>query len=481
MTDGSKQAKGKSLPKETHKINVPIEALLPPLTEEQQALEQTLIGALFGAGEKIHDVQNILTPADFYDIRHGYIFEAMLGLANDGLDIDLVTTTERLRQMPPKTSLFKNRLEESGGFSHLGKCAAFYASSFEVESYAHQVKASAITRKLLMKAYNIMGIARQEHIPAEDRIQLAKSELSEMDEETIAHEPSLSEIVESALLYVTEEQKDGVKYFIDPLDNMLGEAQDGDFIVPAARTGVGKTRFKLQVALMNAKRLRQQRSKRKVMIMTTEVSEEQILWILAEMQSRTGFTVKDIRSKAIKNHPEKLAEYNQLMRDINTLPLRVVSAKGKTVEWVRARLLRDGVGTYALTVVDYIQELRPSPGYWSNRSEEVGHRAWVLKTLAGEAQTVIMAASQFNREGAGNGQGTQNISQSDEISHRADFILAIEQNETAYKEGHAVPITITVAKGRFISGKPKIELQLDPQRGTYQVPYQPASKMVAGG
>ena len=71
--------------------------------------EQSVLGAILLSDRSLYAlvIEEGLRPEDFYRERHGAIYEAMLALYNESEPVDVLTVTDRLRQM--------GKLEDVGG------------------------------------------------------------------------------------------------------------------------------------------------------------------------------------------------------------------------------------------------------------------------------------------------------------------------------------------------------------------------------
>ncbi len=73
-------------------------AMTPPHNLEA---EQSVLGAILLSSRTLYPlvIEEGLRPEDFYRERHGTIYDAMLALYNESEPVDVVTVTDRLRQM----------------------------------------------------------------------------------------------------------------------------------------------------------------------------------------------------------------------------------------------------------------------------------------------------------------------------------------------------------------------------------------------
>src|SRR5271169_2350111 len=72
--------------------------ILPPQNLEA---EQSVLGAILLSDRSLYAlvIEEGLQAEDFYRERHGAVYEAMLALYNDSEPVDVLTVTDRLRQM----------------------------------------------------------------------------------------------------------------------------------------------------------------------------------------------------------------------------------------------------------------------------------------------------------------------------------------------------------------------------------------------
>ena len=60
--------------------------------------EKSVLGSMLIDGDAIMTASEILTPDDFYQKQYGIVFDAIVELANEGKNVDVVTLQNRLRE-----------------------------------------------------------------------------------------------------------------------------------------------------------------------------------------------------------------------------------------------------------------------------------------------------------------------------------------------------------------------------------------------
>ena len=75
------------------------EAVIKRVQPNSAEAEQSVIGSMLMDRDAIVEVADILTREDFYYSQYGILFEAMVTLYNEGKPVDLLTVSEKLKEM----------------------------------------------------------------------------------------------------------------------------------------------------------------------------------------------------------------------------------------------------------------------------------------------------------------------------------------------------------------------------------------------
>lgn len=111
------------------------ENVLPPSNIEA---EEAVLGSLMIDPSEIRNVCALIAAADFYLVKHQWIFEAIVECGDNA---DLMTVSEALTR--------KNRLDDAGGESYLTQVMASVITALNVRSYAEIVKDRSARRKMV--------------------------------------------------------------------------------------------------------------------------------------------------------------------------------------------------------------------------------------------------------------------------------------------------------------------------------------------
>jgi replicative DNA helicase len=361
--------------------------LSKPLPQNIEA-EQAVLGAILIEGSVINQVMDILSPDDFYKEAHRKIFSAMIELDRDNKPIDILTLFDYMKS-------HGQLLEEVGGSSYLTYLTEIVPSTVNVGYYARLVKEKAILRRLIIAATDIVNRGHEEVINIDEFIDRAEQTILDVAQHKV--KPSFYESRELAAkaleiietLHAKKEIITGVPTGFEKLDHMTSGLQPSDLIIVAARPGLGKTSFCLNIAAYAAIE-----HGIPVGIFSLEMTKEQLM--LRMISSRAKVNYSSIRSGYIKNEDlEKLVKaadvFSQARIYVDDTPaIGVLELRAKA----RRQKKEKGLG---LIIVDYLQLMRGT-GRAETREREIAEISGSLKALAKELNIPVIAVSQLSRQ-----------------------------------------------------------------------------------
>jgi replicative DNA helicase len=111
--------------------------------------EQSVLGAIMLSDRSLYAlvIEEGLLADDFYRERHGLIYGAMLALYEENEPVDVLTVTDRLRQM--------GKLEDVGGSASVDELTGIVPAAGHARRYAQIVRENALLRRLLESTYRI--------------------------------------------------------------------------------------------------------------------------------------------------------------------------------------------------------------------------------------------------------------------------------------------------------------------------------------
>ena len=412
-----------------------------PLPPHSQEAEHALLGALLANPEAFHLIEPPLEPGDFYSYANRLIYQAIFSLASQGKPADVLTVSDLLREIGNE--------KETGGLEYLNRLTESYASAANLSEYARIVKDKALKRNLISKLAQLEAEVNSDRgASSEDLLDRVQSEFLKMglgkNKEASSFESagSILDGVIDEMRSIAESLTEirGCESGIEQLDDVTRGFRPGQLVVIAARPGIGKTAFALQVARRTAVR-----QKKPVAIFALEMTKNEVLKRMlsseseVEMESIDGAQMTDTQWSKIYQAQEVLSK----------APIFVDSSSELTLMRIKTKLrqLAAQVGSIGLVVVDYLQLLEQED---ENASADL--RSIQIGILAKELNAPVLLLSQLNRQVENRPNHTPLLSdlrESGSIEQDADMVLLLySKAKFGQEQGDSRTIYMDLAKHR---------------------------------
>ncbi|MDF7637841.1 replicative DNA helicase [Lactobacillus sp. ESL0791] len=349
--------------------------------------EKAVLGAIFIDPEAIADASGIVQPEDFYKRANQLVFQAMLNLADREDAIDPLTLQDELTK--------KDQLEDIGGIAYVSELAMATPTAAHVTYYAKIVHRKALLRRLISASQKIITNAVQDSDDVTDILDDAESEIMNVSSENNTGSfRTIKEIINSALEEINNIPEGGNMVTGLPtgfyeLDKMTTGFHNDELIIVAARPGVGKTSFALNIA----QHVGLDKDKKTVALFSLEMSGEQLVQrmlasegLIDSQHLRTGSLDEEEWQKLIVAS-DALAKANIYIDDTPGIKMSEIRAK--------ARRLAKEQGNLGLIIIDYLQLIEGPRS--ESRQQEVSAISRQLKKLAKELHVPVIALSQLSR------------------------------------------------------------------------------------
>jgi len=401
------------------------EERLPPQNVEA---EQSVLGSILIDRDAIVRVAGFLRPEDFYREAHRTIYQAVLDLFERREPADFVLLCDELER--------RGRLEQVGGPAYLTSLINMVPTAVNVEYYGHIVERCAILRRLITAGGQIAGVAYDMQHDAEMAVDKAEQILFTMTQRRGAQEfVAISRVLENyfdQIDYIHQHrgQTFGVPTGFRKLDELTGGLQRSDLIILAARPGMGKTSFALNMAAHAALK-----NKITVGIFSLEMSRDQLVQRL--ICSESGIDSHRLRTGFIEEG--EWGKIAQAIGELSEAPIFIDDTPGISVMELRTKARRlQAEHDLGFVIVDYLQLMqgrtdRPN----DNRVQEVSDISRSLKALARELNVPVLTASQLNRaveQRPGNRPQLSDLRESGSIEQDADIVMFIYREEVYDRE-----------------------------------------------
>ncbi|MBN1168283.1 replicative DNA helicase [Candidatus Woesebacteria bacterium] len=388
-----------------------LQVRIPPHSKDA---EESVLGAILLDKDAVIAVAEFLAPDDFYDDRLKEIYISALKLYEDRTPIDVLTVSEKLKK--------RKALKKIGGSSYLADLVNKVPTAAHVEHYGKIVKDAAIKRSLMVAATKLVELSMDDTLSANNLLDKAESEVFSITQDhlTGAFTPVKDALAESFdrldELHKQAGGLRGVPTGYKDLDDTLAGFQRSNLIILAARPGMGKTAFALNIARNIAVD-----KKIPVGIFSLEMSKEELVDRLLVDQA-------DIDAWKLKTGNLSESDFTKLSNAMGVLaeaPFYIEDTPGLSILEMRTKARRLQVDTgVQLILVDYLQ-LAKSRNL-ENRVQEVSEISQGLKNLARELKIPVLALSQLSR--AVEQRGTKrpqlaDLRESGSIEQDADVVM----------------------------------------------------------
>lgn len=402
---------------------------VPPHNTEA---EMSVLGCILLDAEVCDDVAMILRDGDFYRDANAKLFAQMVAMHNEGLKIDLTLLIERL-----KTS---GQFEAIGGHAYLAEVAHTVAVASHATHYAEIVRGKSTRRQILDAAYQAVDDAFHAPDRAEDVLERAEASLAkirghEVNDPITIHDATIK-AVENILAIQERGNTTGVLTGLPAFDNDMGGLFPGELTILAARPGIGKTSFALQVAYHVAMR------PRLVYFVSLEMSA-------VELSTRLACSLSGVSSRLVRTGRLTEQDTSRLTAAMNeqaVAALHIHDQASVTVAAIRRQIRKRKKHGLTLAVIDYLQLLTPEDRKIP-REQQVARMTTALKHTAREYDIPILCLCQLNRQADGEEQPKlAHLRESGAIEQDADMVLFLAPHKpTGLDRNNA---SLIIAKNR---------------------------------
>lgn len=407
-----------------------------PMTQPHDfEAEASLLGSVLLDPEILINVVEHVSPDFFYESEHSLIYQAITALFEERQSIDPVTVSNQLKKM--------KQLTAAGGSSKLAEL------SNTVSTAAHAMSYAKIIRELWTKR-QMISLSTKLHTLALDPGQEINDIIDEAEQHvfSLSHQHNkqgftlLKEALAESFERLDELQRNsgelrGVPTGFMDLDSVLAGLQKSNLVILAARPGMGKTAFCLNIAQYVSVIAR-----KKVGIFSLEMSKEELVDRLLVSQA----DIDAWRLKTGRLDQQDFIKLSEAMGLLAEADLYIDDSPGLSIFEIRTkarRLMTEH--NIDLLIVDYLQLARGRTS--DNRVQEVAEISQGLKNIARELKIPVLALSQLSRAIENRGEKTPQLSdlrESGSIEQDADVVMFLYRKDDDIREA----VNLKIAKHR---------------------------------
>ncbi|HWL88349.1 MAG TPA: replicative DNA helicase [Polyangiaceae bacterium] len=444
-----------------------IDGRVPPhdLDAEAAVLSAVLIDSM-----ALDRVLEFLKPEHYYSEAHRRIYEACIELRQAGQPVDIVQVGSWLKN--------RDRIQQVGGMSYLTEILNCAPAVANIAAYGKTIHEKWRVRQLIATCQRVAAQGYIDYGDAQvfiDGAEQAVYELSRVSESSNVEK--LISVMKKSFKQLTDAMQrgdriTGVATGFERYDRLTAGLHPGDLTIVAARPGMGKTSFVLNVAvnvaspkgreLANDPNQRWEQEGAGVVVFSLEMPREQLANRMVCSEGKVD--VSKVRSGFLGQQ-----DWNRLTQAaafLGSLPIWIDDSPSLSILELRAKVRRlqaeydregedgRGVRKIGLVVVDYLQLMRGRDGI-NSREQEISEISRGLKGLAKELKVPVVALSQLNRAVETRSEKSKrpqisDLRESGAIEQDADNICFIYRDDYYNKEGSTEPniAELIIAKQR---------------------------------
>lgn len=408
--------------------------------------EMSVLGVVFLNPYALEKIMENITEDMFFSDANKKIFRAFMELYKTNTPIDITTVKNELDK--------QKNLNAIGGIDYLSEIIDSVATSANLDYYMEIVKDKATRRRLIDTATNIITDAYDEEEGLTKILDTSEQKLLNVVRTRQTSEfKTISEALREAhenleLMSKNHSAVTGLSTGFKDLDKATAGLHEGELIILAARPGMGKTAFALNLATNAA-----MTTDKAVAIFNLEMSSEQLV---NRMISSVGQIEGDKLKTGMLNEND-WKRYTEAMSELADTNIYIEDDASVTSPEIKAKCRRlasspKGLG---LVVIDYLQ-LVTTGGRVESRQVEVSEISRAFKTMAMELKVPVIALAQLSRNAErreSNQPRLADLRESGSIEQDADLVLFLNRQDyfetkSAENKSNIVPVDVIIAKHR---------------------------------
>ena len=407
--------------------------------------EKSVLGVAFLDERLISKICEEVSKDMFFLEKHQYIFDAIASLYKNKIPVEITTIKEELDK--------KKVLNSVGGIEYIGEIIDSVVTTANLDYYIKIIRENWVRRNLIDTATKIVGESYDEEDINALLDNAEKDILNAIKSRQSSEFLPIGEVLRRAQENLEALAKNnrpitGLSTGFYDLDKISAGLHGGELIILAARPGMGKTSFALNIATNAAST-----TKKAIAIFNLEMSAEMLV---NRMISSVGqIDSYKLTTGQLQNNDWK--RYNEALSELADTNIYIEDNAGITAAEIRAKCRRlaskpEGLG---LVVIDYLQLITSGNKRVESRQVEVSEISRSLKTMALELDVPVIALAQLSRS-AEKRENSQpmlaDLRESGSLEQDADMVLFINRKDyyeaKSDKKENIVPVDLIIAKHR---------------------------------
>ena len=346
--------------------------------------EQSALGSMLIDADCIKDVMDKLQPDDFYIKQNRDIFETIYTMFSYSKPIDGVTVAEEMQK--------NGTYDDQTTRNYLIQLMEITPTSANVMEYVKIIRDKSLLRALAKAAGEITAMVQEGLGEARDILEASEQKVYAIRRGNGSQELTpVAQLIKPFLDQLNDlaSGKTGLPSGFSAVDQKIHGLNKSDLILLAARPGVGKSSFAMNMALNVARQ-----SQKTVAVFSLEMSKEQLLVRLMASEGLVDLN----RLMTGRLSASDWGKVTQAARTLRQTDIRIDDNPMLTAADMNAKCRR--LENLGLVIVDYLQLMSSSGGKsyaGENRQQAVSDISRMLKIMAKELNVPVICLSQLSR------------------------------------------------------------------------------------
>jgi replicative DNA helicase len=400
--------------------------------------EKATIGALLLEKSAVYEIMDFLKPEMFYNKSLKEVYSAILSVESHS-GVDLITVTNELQKENKEFDLYR-----------LATLSDEVSSASHIKYHAMMVYDEFLRRQFIIRCAQALNDSNDKSVDVSDLINNHVFEVENLTNiSEVTQTTSISKIAAEAMRGYQERAKkaekgesSGIHTGLKRLDRATHGFQKGCVYILAARPGMGKTAFMLNITRKTAKQ------GNAVLIFSLEMTKRSLIdrMVIAE----SGVNGSDY--KAGRLIPDEVYSMGTALENLSLLPIHVNDTASISLKQIKAQAKKlKRKGKCDLILIDYLQLIDMQSFSGKSKNDEVAACSRAVKVMAKDLDVPVVLLSQLNRGVEGRSNKIPMLSDlrdSGSIEQDADAVLFIHRESYYVKDAKPNQGIIRIAKNR---------------------------------
>ena len=436
------------------------EALLTRQMPHSVEAEQAVLGSMLIDARCVPEVIEALKPEDFYLRQNREIYETIYSMFNFSVTIDPVTVLDYMRR--------GGVYDENTSRNYLLQLMEITPTAANVMEYVGILKDKSLLRRISETAGALTAMVQEGTGTGQEVLEAAEQRIYAIRQgRSVQGLEHISSVILSvydrlAELSASDSAVPGLSTGLPDLDMAIAGLNKSDLILLAARPGMGKTSFALNMLLHAGKF-----SGKTVVFFSLEMSREQLCMRLISGESFVD-NKKLVTGRLNEEDWQRIAAASAAL---NKTQILIDDNPMLSVADMNAKCRR--VDNLGLVIIDYLQLMTSAGGsarQGENRQQIVSDISRALKIMAKELNVPVVCLSQLSRGPESRSDKRPMLSdlrESGAIEQDADIVMFLYRDDyyNEDSENHNLAECI-IAKNRHGETR-TVELQWLPEYTTF--------------